>query len=331
MSSLTLTAAPDAKVPTSPVLSVRNLHVRYDLDGHSVHAVSGVSFDISARETYAIVGESGSGKSTVALSLLNLTPVVAGSVTLAGQDLTKLDRNELSKVRGSRIAMVFQEPATSLNPVLTVGYQITETIRLHEPMGRRAARARAVEMLRRVGLSDPERRLDQYPHELSGGMRQRVMIAMALSCRPEVLVADEPTTALDVTVQAEILDLLDRLRDEFGTAIVLITHDIGVVAETADRVGVMYAGQIIEEAPTNALFAEPRHPYTRGLLASVPRVDRAPDGALLPSLSGTPPSMRAVLEGCPFRPRCSEAMEKCAQTPPRVDGNGRYVRCWLHA
>ncbi|QIZ82651.1 ABC transporter ATP-binding protein [Thalassovita gelatinovora] len=300
------------------------------MDEASIHAVNGVTFDLAPRETYAIVGESGCGKSTVALSLLGLTPIVGGEIVLDSARLTEMGRAEMARVRGHKIAMIFQEPMTSLNPVLTVGYQLIEAIRLHTSMGKRAAREHAAKMLGRVGMSDAERRLRQYPHELSGGMRQRVMIAMALSCNPAVLVADEPTTALDVTVQAQILALIDQLREEFGTAVVLITHDIGVVAETANRIAVMYAGRIVEEAPTAALFADPRHPYTRGLLASVPRVDRVPDGQPMPTMEGSAPSMRQLPEGCPFRARCSHSTEKCETDPPVRVGEGRMVRCWLY-
>lgn len=323
-------ASPDAETLSAPVLSVRDLQVCYQTDDGPVPAVNGVSLDLAARETYAVVGESGSGKSTLALALLALAPVVGGTVTLAGHELTALRPSDLQRLRGREIAMIFQEPMTSLNPVLTLGYQLIETIRLHQPVDEAAARARAIEMLEKVGISDPARRLSQYPHELSGGMRQRVMIAMALSCNPRVLVADEPTTALDVTVQAQILSLLDDLRAEFGTAIVLITHDIGVVAETADRIGVMYAGQLIEEAPARALFEAPRHPYTRGLLASVPRVDLAPSGGVLAALAGTPPKPGKAPPGCPFRPRCADAMDICSTVPPLTRHGAHNVRCWLH-
>ncbi len=329
-------AAPSPAEPSpatagaEPVLTVRDLQVSYQTDDGPVPAVTGVSLDLAAGETYAIVGESGSGKSTVALALLALAPIVGGEVRLAGRDLAGLSRHELRRLRGREIAMIFQEPMTSLNPVLTLGYQLIETIRLHQPLDRAAARGRAIEMLEKVGISDPARRLAQYPHELSGGMRQRVMIAMALSCNPRVLVADEPTTALDVTVQAQILSLLDDLRAEFGTGVVLITHDIGVVAETADRIGVMYAGQLIEEAPTADLFASPMHPYTRGLLASVPRVDLPPAGGPLAALHGTPPKPGKAPPGCPFRPRCGEAMDVCSTMPPLTRQGLRSVRCWLH-
>ncbi len=314
----------------APVLSVRDLHVRYRTDDGDVPAVNGVSFDLAARETYAIVGESGCGKSTVALSLLALVPVSAGEVSLGGRNLASMRRSELRRVRGREIAMIFQEPMTSLNPVLTLGHQLVETIRLHQPLDRGAARRRAIEMLERVGISDPARRIGQYPHELSGGMRQRVMIAMALSCNPRILVADEPTTALDVTVQAQILALLDDLRAEFGTGIVLITHDIGVVAEMADRIGVMYAGRLVEEAAAADLFSDPRHPYTRGLLASVPRVDLAPRDGPLMALPGSPPTPARLPQGCAFRTRCAQAMDVCAKPPPELRGADRMVRCWLH-
>ncbi|WP_439561845.1 ABC transporter ATP-binding protein [Roseinatronobacter sp.] len=323
---------PDPSEPMSgAVLNVRDLAVHYKTDDGTVPAVNGVSFDLMPGETYAIVGESGSGKSTVALALLALAPVVGGGVRLAGRDIAAMGRTELRRLRGREIAMIFQEPMTSLNPVLTLGYQLVETIRLHQPLDKSAARQRAAEMLAKVGISDPARRLDQHPHELSGGMRQRVMIAMALSCNPRVLVADEPTTALDVTVQAQILSLLDQLRAELGTAILLITHDIGVVAETADRIGVMYAGQLIEQATARDLFETPLHPYTRGLLASVPRVDLPPAGGPLAALAGTPPRPGNAPPGCPFRPRCADAMEHCTTMPPEVLRGRHSVRCWLHA
>lgn len=315
---------------TAPVLQVQNLSVSYPIDGGAVHAVDGVTFELIPSETYAVVGESGSGKSTLALSLLGLVPVTGGQVTLEGTNLTGLGRTELSRVRGHRIAMIFQEPMTSLNPVLTVGYQLSEAIRLHRCVSRRKARDHACDMLTKVGISDALRRFRQYPHELSGGMRQRVMIAMALSCNPAVLVADEPTTALDVTVQAQILDLIAQLQDEMGTAVVLITHDIGVVAETADRIAVMYAGRIVEEAPTATLFAHPHHPYTRGLLRSVPRVDVAPVGKALPTMPGSAPSMLNRHEGCPFRDRCDKAHDLCTTPPPLTTDGKHSVRCWLH-
>lgn len=315
----------------APALSVRDLSVRYDLEDGQIQAVVDVSFDLRSGETFAIVGESGSGKSTLALSLLGMAPVTAGDIRLGGQSIAGLGRAALSKIRGHRIAMIFQEPMTSLNPVLTVGYQLMEAIRLHKTMGRREAARHAAVMLGKVGISDAERRLRQYPHELSGGMRQRVMIAMALSCNPGVLVADEPTTALDVTVQAQILDLIAHLQRDLGTAVVLITHDIGVVAETADRIAVMYAGRIVEEAPTARLFAQPRHPYTQGLLRSVPRVDVPRTDKPLPSMSGSAPSMRHVPAGCPFRDRCDQVHGRCNETPPLVRIGTDSVRCWLHA
>jgi oligopeptide/dipeptide ABC transporter ATP-binding protein len=312
------------------VLSVRDLFVQYKLEEGHIRAVDGVSFDLRPGETFAIVGESGSGKSTLALALMQMAPVSSGEIRLNGANVVGLGRSALSQIRGRQIAMIFQEPMTSLNPVLSVGYQLTEAIRLHTPMGRSEARLHAAAMLTKVGIADADRRLRQYPHELSGGMRQRVMIAMALSCNPQVLVADEPTTALDVTVQAQILDLIADLQREMGSAVVLITHDIGVVAETADRIAVMYAGRIVEEAPTEQLFANPLHPYTQGLLKSVPRVDIPRTVNPLPSMPGNAPSMRNSQQGCPFRDRCNQAQGRCTEPPPLTQLGSASVRCWLH-
>jgi peptide/nickel transport system ATP-binding protein len=301
---------------TDPVLSVRDLHVSFRTDGGTVAAVRGVDFDLAPGEILGIVGESGSGKSTAAMALtaLNRTTnaTLSGQVLHGGRDLLTLREGELRAVRGAEIAMIFQDPMTALTPVRRVGALIAEVLRAHEPLSRGAARTRAVALLEDVGIANAAARIDDYPHQFSGGMRQRVMIAMALACRPAVLVADEPTTALDVTIQAQILRLIRRLRVEHQTAVVLITHDLGVVAEVADRVAVMYAGRWVEEAPVAELFAHPRHPYTQGLLASVPRLDRPRIGRLT-AIPGQPPVMTALRdEGCPFAARCPRAEAACA-------------------
>jgi oligopeptide/dipeptide ABC transporter ATP-binding protein len=299
-----------------------------------VHAVNGVDFHIEPGETLAIVGESGSGKSVTALAIMRLVAGrVAGRILLEDRDLLPLSREAMRDVRGAAISMIFQEPMVSLNPVLRVGYQVAEAIRLHQKRTRPEAHARAVEMLARVGIPDAARTADAYPHQLSGGMRQRAMIAMALSCHPKLLIADEPTTALDVTIQAQVLALMRRLKEEFKTAILLITHDLGVVAETAGRVLVMYGGRLVEEAPVKRLFRAPKHPYTMGLIQAVPRVDRpAPPERRFPAIPGVVPRMYAPPIGCSFRDRCAEAMPRCAaETPPMVADGDHRVRCWLHA
>ena len=310
------------------ILSVEDLTVRFATDGGTVRAVEGVSFDLAAGEILAIVGESGSGKSVTAQTMLGLTrapnTTIAGSVRFDDKDLVQLSDRDLRAVRGERIAMIFQDPMTSLNPVYRVGAQIAEMIRAHRDVTKREAMDQAVELLKQVGIPNPERRVRDYPHEFSGGMRQRVMIAMALSLDPDVLIADEPTTALDVTVQAQILRLLERLNAERGLAVVLITHDLGVVAEVADRVAVMYAGQIVEDATLDALFYDPKHPYTWGLLGSLARLDQPQPGRLAQIL-GQPPSLTNPPPGCRFAPRCPHVFSKCDSPPPLVDGN----RCWL--
>ena len=323
----------------SALLEVRDLCTQFDtLDG-VVRAVDGVSFDLARGETLGIVGESGCGKSVTALSILRLIPpetgrIASGSIHFEGRDLARLPENEMKRLRGHRISMIFQEPMTSLNPVLTVGTQIAENVVRHLDVSWKQARDRAREMLDLVRISDSKRRLDEYPHQLSGGMRQRVMIAMALSCDPQVLIADEPTTALDVTIQAQILDLMLELKDRTGTAIVLITHDLGVVAETAERVVVMYAGRKVEEAPVDSLFERPLHPYTRGLMAAIPRLDvDAETGGRRPRLQEIPglvPRLTQPIPGCAFASRCSLATERCrAEAPPVVDaGGGHTVACW---
>jgi peptide/nickel transport system ATP-binding protein len=310
------------------ILSVRDLSVSFATDGGVVRAVERVSFELDRGEILAIVGESGSGKSVSAQTILGLTrapnATITGSVEFDGRDLTELTDEQLRDVRGKRIAMIFQDPMTSLNPVYRVGDQIVEMIRAHQKVTKRAANDSAVDLLRSVGIPTPERRVHDYPHEFSGGMRQRVMIAMALALDPDVLIADEPTTALDVTVQAQILRLLDRLNRERGLAVVLITHDLGVVAEVADRVAVMYAGQIVEDATLENLFYDPQHPYTWGLLGSLARLDQ-PRPVRLAQIAGSPPSLLNPPTGCRFAARCPHAFEKCAEPPPLENGD----RCWL--
>ena len=315
------------------LLDVADLRVSFPGPRGPVFPVDGVSFSLAKGETLALVGESGSGKSLSGLSLLRLLPpggrIAPGSaITLEGTDLLALEREPLRQVRGRRIAMVFQDPMSSLNPVLTVGDQIAETIQAHLPVSAREARARTEALLAEVGIPEPARRLGSYPHQLSGGMRQRVMIAIALSAEPELLIADEPTSALDVTVQAQILEILDRLRAARGMAVLLITHDLGIVAGRADRVAVMYAGRIVEQAPTARLFASPAHPYTRGLFASVPRLT-GPRQRLLP-IRGMVPSPGSWPTGCRFRPRCPQVMDRCVEEPPeRVVEPAQVSRCWL--
>ncbi|WP_020696854.1 ABC transporter ATP-binding protein [Reyranella massiliensis] len=321
------------------ILEVRDLHTQFrTLDG-IVRAVDGVSFHVERGETLGIVGESGCGKSVTAMSILRLIPpetgrIASGSIKFEGEELTTLSEEEMKRLRGHRISMIFQEPMTSLNPVLTVGTQIAENVVRHLNVPWSAARDRAREMLDLVRIADARRRLDEYPHQLSGGMRQRVMIAMALSCDPQVLIADEPTTALDVTIQAQILDLMIELKEKTGTAIVLITHDLGVVAETTERVVVMYAGRKVEEAPVEALFAEPLHPYTRGLMRAIPRLDVEADAAgtrpRLQEIPGLVPILTKPIVGCAFAPRCGFATDRCRRdAPPLVEGGaGHTVACW---
>jgi peptide/nickel transport system ATP-binding protein len=321
------------------ILEVRDLYTQFDtLDG-VVRAVDGVSFELKRGETLGIVGESGCGKSVTALSILRLIPtetgrIASGSIRFEGEELTALSEEAMKRLRGHRISMIFQEPMTSLNPVLTVGTQIAENVVRHLGVSWRAARDRACEMLDLVRIADARRRLDEYPHQLSGGMRQRVMIAMALSCDPQVLIADEPTTALDVTIQAQILDLMLELKEKTGTAIVLITHDLGVVAETTQRVVVMYAGRKVEEASVEVLFEEPLHPYTRGLMRAIPRLDIEADAAgtrpRLQEIPGLVPILTRPIIGCAFAPRCGFATDRCrTEPPPIIDaGAGHTVACW---
>ena len=311
---------------TEPLLSVRGLTTRFRTDRGPLVAVHDVSFDVAPGETLAIVGESGSGKSVMALSILRLIPnppgeIVAGQIVFEGHDLLKMSDAEMLAIRGNRIAMIFQEPMNSLNPALTVGLQVAEPMRQHRGVSWAAALDGAKALLKKVHIPDAESRLHTYPHQYSGGMRQRAMIAMALACRPRLIIADEPTTALDVTVQAQILDLLKELTRETGAALILITHDLGVVARYADRVVVMYAGRVVEQAPAARLYRHPLHPYTRGLLASVPRLDGAAGERLVP-IDGAPPDLAALPPGCAFAPRCTRALERCAQTRPLLRAAG---------
>ena len=310
------------------MLAVDDLHVRFQTDGGLVYAVNGISFHVERGETLGIVGESGSGKSAASLAIMGLlgpnAVVPRGTVTFAGQSLLGLPAAERRKLRGARMAMIFQDPMTSLNPYLRISRQLTEVLEVHKGLSDKEALRRAIAMLERVGLPDASRRVSAWPHELSGGMRQRVMIAMSLLCEPELLIADEPTTALDVTIQAQILELLKTLQRDLGMAVVLVTHDLGVVAGTTDRVLVMYGGLGMEQRRTADLFADPRHPYTRGLLRSVPRLD-TPRGEPLRAIPGAPPILAAAPVACPFAPRCEQVMDRCrASLPP--DGD---VRCVL--
>ena len=319
-----------------PILEVDNLRTHFFTSAGVVPAVDGVSYHVAAGETLGVVGESGCGKSVTALSILRLVSsppgrIVGGEIRFQGNNLLALTEREMERVRGTDISMIFQEPMTSLNPLQTVGHQIAETIALHRGVSHRAAMQQAVDMLRRVRIPEPERRAEAYPHQMSGGMRQRVMIAMALSCDPKVLIADEPTTALDVTIQAQILDLMRELRNTLGTAMILITHDMGVVAENADRVVVMYAGRKVEEAPVDDLFDRPAHPYTRGLLASIPHLDpTSRANKRLNEIKGMVPVLTRLPAGCAFAPRCGLASDRCRTEAPslRGVGDGHTVACW---
>jgi oligopeptide/dipeptide ABC transporter ATP-binding protein len=319
----------------SLLLDVRQLQTHFTTSGAVVRAVDGVSWDVRAGETVALVGESGCGKSVSALSIMRLVMapagrIVAGEIVFKGRDLLQLSEEEMRRIRGKDIGMIFQEPMTSLNPVLSVGRQLTETVETHLGMTPAESRARAVELLSMVGVSDPERRLAQYPHQFSGGMRQRMMIAMALSCNPALVLADEPTTALDVTIQAQILELMKDLSRRLGAAMLMITHNLGVVARYADRVNVMYAGRIVERATARELYANPRHPYTLGLLRSVPRLDE-PRRAKLQPVPGQPPDLSRLAGGCAFAPRCSFATERCGIEAPVLEAVAadHVASCWV--
>ncbi|MDN4595477.1 ABC transporter ATP-binding protein [Polycladomyces subterraneus] len=317
------------------VLEVRDLHVSFDTYNGEVKAVRGVSFDLKKGETLAIVGESGCGKSVTSQTIMRLIPnppgrIKQGEILFDGKDLTKLSEREMEKIRGAEIAMIFQDPMTSLNPTMTVGRQITEGLMKHQKMSKEEAKKKAVEMLRLVGIPSPESRVNQYPHQFSGGMRQRAMIAIALSCAPKILIADEPTTALDVTIQAQIMELMKELQEKLNTSIILITHDLGVVADVADRVVVMYAGKVVETGTVEEIFYRPRHPYTWGLMASMPRLDQKKEQELLP-IPGSPPNLIAPPKGCPFAARCKHVMKICQERMPDVTNisSNHQVSCWL--
>jgi oligopeptide transport system ATP-binding protein len=317
------------------LLEIQDLTTRFHTMDGTVHAVNGISYTLEEGQTLGIVGESGCGKSVSALSVMGLIPkppgeITAGQVLYRGKNLLSLGEEEMERVRGNEIAMVFQDPMTSLNPVLTIGRQIGETLVVHEGAGWKKAQQQAVEMLERVGIPQPVDRYDNYPHQLSGGMRQRVMIAMALSCNPSVLIADEPTTALDVTIQAQIVDLIKELRDQVGMAVIWITHDLGIVAGLADQVIVMYAGFIVEQGGVDDIYEHPSHPYTLALLNSLPRVDRT-DGGRLKTIPGLPPDLLEIPLGCPFAPRCQYVLERCHRENPQLGsiGPGHDIACWV--
>lgn len=317
------------------LLEVKNLKTQFKVQGGLVNAVNGVDFSIDKGEVLAIVGESGSGKSVTSLSVMGLIPsppgkVIDGEILFKGEDLLNKNKKEMQDIRGNKISMIFQEPMTSLNPVFTVGKQISESIMRHQKLSKKEAEKKVIEMLELVGIPSPESRIKDYPHQLSGGMRQRVMIAMALTCNPELLIADEPTTALDVTIQAQILDLMVKLKEKLGTSILLITHDLGVVAETADKVVVMYCGKVVESATVDEIFENPMHPYTQGLLNSIPKIDEECEKLFM--IPGMVPNPLEMPEGCAFSSRCSKCSEICtSKEPPFIKRNGREVRCFLYS
>ena len=320
-----------------PILQVRGLRTEFRTTEGIVKAVDGVDFDLYEGEVLAIVGESGSGKSVTNLSIMNLIAsppgkIVGGTVMFQGQDILKMSGKEIRAIRGKRVSMIFQDPMTSLNPFLRISTQMIETLVLHEGMSKKAAREKSIEMLRKAGIPSPEKRIDQYPHQFSGGMRQRVMIAIGLSCDPEILIADEPTSALDVTIQAQILELMKKLTTDFGTAMILVTHSLGVVAGMCDRVSVMYAGKVVEHGTVDEIFESPKHPYTVGLIRAVPRLDQ-PQSERLYSIPGQPPNVVNLPECCPFFPRCDKVMEICkTKYPPtaRFSDQGHTAACWLY-
>ena len=320
---------------SKPLLEVRDLRTHFFTRDGVAKAVDGVSFSVEAGEMLALVGESGCGKSVTAFSILRLIAdppgrIVGGEIVFEGRDLLKLSDTEMRTVRGDHIGMIFQDPMTSLNPVFTIGEQIAEAVSMHRPVSRKAALARAVELLELVKIPDPHRRVQEYPHRLSGGMRQRAVIAMALACEPALLIADEPTTALDVTIQAQVLELISELKDRLGMGVIMITHDLGIVAQHARRVAVMYAGRIVEQADVGALFERPLHPYTQGLIASIPRPHEQ-GGERLTEIPGMVPSLAEMPTGCSFAPRCPRAIERCCESAPALDalGNGREVACFV--
>ena len=321
---------------STPILQAKNLKTYFHVEEGVVRAVDGVSYSLNHGDVLGLVGESGCGKSVSALSILQLldqppAKIHSGEVLFEGRNLLFLKEKEMRKVRGSDISMIFQEPMTSLNPVLSIGFQITEVLKLHQGLKSTKATERVIELLRMVGIPSPEKRIEEFPHQLSGGMRQRAMIAMAVACNPKVLIADEPTTALDVTIQAQILDLIKNLQKKLGTAVLLITHDLGIIAETAQMVAVMYAGKIVEEADVVTIFKKPRHPYTQGLLRSIPRVDMANRPGRLEEIPGTVPDLYNLPKGCAFFNRCNLGNKRCQKREPKllpVD-NGHQVACWI--
>ncbi len=317
------------------LLKIEDLQIDFRTTEGTVHAINNLSYELHKGETLGIVGESGSGKSVSSLGIMKLIPdppgkIVDGRILFKAQDLSQYSEKEMRRIRGNEISMIFQEPMTSLNPILTCGRQIAESLVLHRSLKKKDALAEAVELMRTVGIAHPERRVHEYPHQMSGGMRQRIMIAMALACRPELLICDEPTTALDVTIQAQILDLIKSLNKETGTAVIMITHDLGVVSELCERVIVMYTGRIMEEAPAEELFSRPLHPYTRGLLKAIPKIQK--DREPLYNIEGTVPNPLEPVEGCSFWPRCKEATERCRKEAPPVSSpsEARFVACWKY-
>jgi len=324
-------------VQNEVILQVKDLRTYFNTDEGVVKAVDGITFDLRKGETMGIVGESGSGKSVTNLSIMNLIPnppgkIMGGEVLFHGEDLLKMGEKQIQVIRGNKISMIFQDPMSSLNPFLRISTQMVETIMLHQKLDKKAAKEKAVEMLRLAGIPAPEKRIDNYPHQFSGGMRQRVMIAMGLSCNPEILIADEPTSALDVTIQAQILELMQDLSRRLGTAVIMITHSLGVVAGMCDSICVMYAGRVVERGSTADIFKEPKHPYTRGLIQSVPRLDKE-NAERLYSIPGQPPNVIDLPPCCPFFPRCANAMDMCKKKyPPLTDfGSGHCASCWLYA